>query len=78
VAENDNKNDPIFSLHFWQLEMAQARVLDLTIRAIEASEISWNVQKYAKYDRGVRSGKKVAVTVRTLLLISVEKFSQRL
>jgi len=43
VAENDNKNDPIFSLHFWQLEMAQARVLDLTIRAIEASEISSNV-----------------------------------
>jgi len=40
VAENDQKNDPPFSARFWQLEMPRARVLDRTIRTIEASKIS--------------------------------------
>jgi len=43
VAENDNKNNPPFSLRFWQLEMAQASAVDETIRRIEASEISSNM-----------------------------------
>ncbi len=43
MAENDQKNDPPFSLRFWQLEMAQASAVDETIRSIEASEISSNV-----------------------------------
>ena len=45
MAENDEQNDPFFSLRFWQLEMAQARVLGASIRTIEASKISSNVQK---------------------------------
>ena len=45
MAENDAQNDPFFSLRFWQLEMAQARVLGASIRTIEASKISSNVQK---------------------------------
>ena len=40
MAENDQKNDPPFSARFWQLEMPRARVLDRTIRTIEASKIS--------------------------------------
>ena len=40
MAENDEKNDTPFALRFWQLDIAQARVVDVTIRTIEASEIS--------------------------------------
>ena len=40
MAENDQKVDPPFSGGFWQLEMPHARVLDSTIRSIEASKIS--------------------------------------
>ena len=40
MAENDPKNDPSLSMRFWQLEMPHARVLDRTIRTIEASKIS--------------------------------------
>ena len=40
MAENDQKNDPPFSVRFWQLEMPHARVLGRTIRTIEASKIS--------------------------------------
>ena len=43
MAENDNKNNPPFSLRFWQLEMAQASAVDERIRGIEASEISSNM-----------------------------------
>ena len=43
VAETDKKNDPPFSVRFWHLESAQARVQGETIRSIEASEISSNV-----------------------------------
>ena len=41
-------------MQFWQLDIAQARVLDLTIRSIEASKISSNVGKNAEYDRVVQ------------------------
>ena len=37
VAEHDQKIDPHFFLQFWQLEKVQARVLDETIRTIDAS-----------------------------------------
>ena len=77
MAENDRKNDPPFSLRFWQLEMVQARVVDVTIRAIEASKISSNVGKNAEFDRGIHCGKKVAVTGRGPVVMSVEKFSER-
>ena len=40
MAENDQKVDPPFSGGFWQLEIPHARVLDSTIRSIEASKIS--------------------------------------
>ena len=40
MAESEQENDPPFSARFWQLEMPHARVLDRTIRTIEASKIS--------------------------------------
>ena len=46
MAENDPKNDPSLSMRFWQLEMPHARVLDRTIRTIEASKISSIVHSF--------------------------------
>ena len=59
MAENDHKNDPPFSLQFWQLQMALARVLSATIQTIEASDIWSNVEKNAESGRVGHCGKKV-------------------
>ena len=40
VAESGHKNDPLLFVRFWQLEMPHARVLDRTIRILEASNFS--------------------------------------
>ena len=77
MAESDAKNDHPFQLRFWQLDMVQARVLDFTIRATDASEISRNLQKNTKPVRVVRRVKKGAVTFRVASDMSVETISER-
>ena len=77
MAENDTKNDNLFELRFWQLDMAQASAVTETIRGIDASEISSNRSKYAKYDRLIWGVKKAAVTFPARAIMSVEKKSGR-
>ena len=78
MAENDQKNDPPFSSWFSQLEILDASVLDVTIRALDASEISWIFLKNVKYHRPGHYVKKVAVSIRVPAIMSVETISERL